>query len=428
MSFAFGCKQAAPKATADATRSNAANHRAAEHLGNQAALRRLSAAPVRLQPKLTIGAVDDPLEHEADRVAEAVMRMPEPAPEVSAAPPQVSCKCAECQEEDEAKVQMKPAASLQAEAVEAPPIEHEVRGPNQPQRQPTRAAFETRIALPRSEKDRWIAGPAPPAISILGPGRPLTPTERQLAPGPGAWADVRVHDDRSAQVMANLLGDAGFAVGEHVALADASPSRGRDRLLAHELAHAFQQTAAGRRPASLDAEREAEHFADEAMRGGHERKTLPGAAPRGFAEAVVARHTQDLGNGLLLIIDVDSGDFVGGCVKAIVPHIGVKLIMKGVPKAQGNQLFNIHMGITENPAGESCFFFYESVSGLCEMKCFPTLDELKKALEEIRDWIKEKVEQVLKYLLPAAIAAIAAYLIADAIVAALAAAGILVLA
>ena len=38
----------------------------------------LSATPTLLQPKLTIGAVDDPYEHEADRVAETVMRMPAP--------------------------------------------------------------------------------------------------------------------------------------------------------------------------------------------------------------------------------------------------------------------------------------------------------------------------------------------------------------
>ena len=35
--------------------------------------------PLLLQTKLTIGAADDPYEREADRVAETVMRMPEPA-------------------------------------------------------------------------------------------------------------------------------------------------------------------------------------------------------------------------------------------------------------------------------------------------------------------------------------------------------------
>jgi hypothetical protein len=63
----------------------------------QARLRRLSAP--RIQAKLTGGAANDPLEHEADAVAEIVMRMPDPALSVSAAPLQVSRKCAVCEAE-----------------------------------------------------------------------------------------------------------------------------------------------------------------------------------------------------------------------------------------------------------------------------------------------------------------------------------------
>jgi hypothetical protein len=49
----------------------------------------------RLQAKLAISTVDDPLEREADAVADTVMRMPEPA--VSSAPLQVCRKCAACE-------------------------------------------------------------------------------------------------------------------------------------------------------------------------------------------------------------------------------------------------------------------------------------------------------------------------------------------
>jgi hypothetical protein len=38
--------------------------------------------PGVVQPKLAVGRVDDPLEHEADRVADQVMRMPVPGPAV----------------------------------------------------------------------------------------------------------------------------------------------------------------------------------------------------------------------------------------------------------------------------------------------------------------------------------------------------------
>jgi hypothetical protein len=191
----------------------------------------------------------------------------------------------------------------------------------------------------------------------------------------------------------------------------------------------MQQRADTSRGPSPDPEREAERVADLAVRGGlGVRPALPGAAPLGLAEAVIARYTQDLPGNLLLVIDVDDGDFVGGCVRAIVPHAGVKVILKGVPRGAGNQLVNLHVGIVTNAAGETCFFFYESVTGVCEMLCFPTWEELKKNLGKLRDWLKEKIEQVLRVLLPLAVAAIVAYIIADAIVAALAAAGILVLA
>ena len=70
------------------------------------------ATSIRLQAKLGIGAVDDPLEHEADRVADQVMRMPEPTaaaamplPSNGASPTPVSAvrrlctACAEAEEE-----------------------------------------------------------------------------------------------------------------------------------------------------------------------------------------------------------------------------------------------------------------------------------------------------------------------------------------
>jgi hypothetical protein len=49
-------------------------------------------SPVRsaVQLKLAIGSVDDPLEHEADRVADQVMRMPDPRLSIAAAPTQIS--------------------------------------------------------------------------------------------------------------------------------------------------------------------------------------------------------------------------------------------------------------------------------------------------------------------------------------------------
>jgi hypothetical protein len=46
--------------------------------------------PGVLQTKLVVGAVNDPLEREADAVADAVMRMPDPALSITAATPRVN--------------------------------------------------------------------------------------------------------------------------------------------------------------------------------------------------------------------------------------------------------------------------------------------------------------------------------------------------
>jgi len=157
----------------------------------------LAAAPFGvIQPKLEIGAVNDPLEREADEFAERVMRMPGPAATTNSATPgsssapqteslaasdahseyeagyptlsgstsavQLKCSCegscekckTEQSDDDQGKVQRKPAApqisavssSSSATGIEAPPIVHEVlRSPGKPLDPATRAFFESRF-------------------------------------------------------------------------------------------------------------------------------------------------------------------------------------------------------------------------------------------------------------------------------------------
>jgi hypothetical protein len=57
----------------------------------RAAIRHILHGP-RLQPKLTVGPPDDAYEREADRVADAVMRMPEPDERIQR-------MCPECEDE-----------------------------------------------------------------------------------------------------------------------------------------------------------------------------------------------------------------------------------------------------------------------------------------------------------------------------------------
>lgn len=178
-------------------------------LGNQATLR-------RLQPKLTIGAVDDPLEREADAVADQVMRMPTPGPAMSASPPRISRKCAACEEEDKVKLQPRRATAADAGATEAPASVNVALGSTgQPLDFATRAFFEPRF------------------------GADL--------------ADVRVHDHDQAAHSARDVGALAYTVGHDIVFnaGEWSPGTHRGRqLLAHELTHVLQQTGAPASPSS----------------------------------------------------------------------------------------------------------------------------------------------------------------------------------
>lgn len=265
-------------------------------------------------------------------------------------------------------------------------------------------------------------------VGSLGSGQALSPSAssrlQQFSDVP--LNDVRVHDDRTSHIAASTLNSEGFALGNHIVLGDpATRQTQRDWLLAHEVAHTIQQHPQKRGSTTSDREQEADRFADRAItRPASEQNqvSMLNPAPLGLARRVITRITQDLPGDLLLVLDVDDGDFVGGCVRAIVPHVGAKLIRKGVPKGAGNQIFNMHVGFVTNALGQSCVFFYESVSGLCEMKCFATMEELREAMDEILDWLVDLVKQVLEALLVAAVIiglVVLAYLIAQALVAAL---------
>ncbi|PNE10497.1 MAG: hypothetical protein CR217_14080 [Beijerinckiaceae bacterium] len=174
---------------------------------NQSRMRSVLTAPQfpgRIKAKLAIGRVDDPLKHEANRVADQVMRMPAPEVSVAAAPPQVSHKCDTCEEEE--KLQQKPARP-QATAGEAPAIVHEVlRSPGEPLDAATRDFFE-----PRFGHD---------------------------------FSHVRVHADEHASTSAKAVGALAYTVGSDIVfgVGDWSPlSDGGRRLLADELTHVIQQ-------------------------------------------------------------------------------------------------------------------------------------------------------------------------------------------
>lgn len=159
-------------------------------------------AGIPVQPKLEVGSVDDPLEREADRVADAVMQLSD-----SDSGAQLSRKCA-CEDDDEPK-------SLQAKA----------------------AGSLTQAA------------PAGVGAVVNAPGMPLDPATRGFfEPRFGRdFGDIRIHTDPAAAESACAINALGYTVGRDVVFADGqySPhtSNGR-RLLAHELAHVIQQSSA----------------------------------------------------------------------------------------------------------------------------------------------------------------------------------------
>ena len=195
--------------------------------GRSWAPRHLGRLPGLMQAKLDVGAVDDPLESEADRVADHVMHMPDPRaaarPAVTGAlPPAVRRKCAcggscekckgEASDEEHGRVQRKPLApqistlssSPGNSGMEAPPIVHEVlRSPGKPLDARTRAYFEPRFGYDFSR--------------------------------------VRVHRDGRAAESARTVNALAYTVGNHIALGDSPDSESGQRILAHELTHVVQK-------------------------------------------------------------------------------------------------------------------------------------------------------------------------------------------
>jgi hypothetical protein len=147
---------------------------------------------VGLQRKLTVGAANDPLEHEADRVADQVLDAPRSDSTIS--PPRI-------------------------------------------QR--------------HTERSETGAGNAPPSVErvLAEPGRPLQP-ELQEHMGQRFGYDfsaVRVHTDASAAQSARDLNANAYTAGQHIVFGAGrfSPeSHDGRRLIAHELTHVAQQGAA----------------------------------------------------------------------------------------------------------------------------------------------------------------------------------------
>jgi Domain of unknown function (DUF4157)/Lysine-specific metallo-endopeptidase len=183
--------------------------------------------PSSIQAKLEVGAVDDPLEHDADRVAERVMRMSDPADAMplplttSVSHLQRKCSCGGSGEECEAckekrekeRLQRKPRTNGPTGGV--PALVHEVlRSPGQPLDEGIQSFFAPRFAYDFSR--------------------------------------VRVHTDERAAESAHSMHALAYTVGNRIVFGNgqyAPRTESGRRLIAHELAHTVQQGAGS--PTSL---------------------------------------------------------------------------------------------------------------------------------------------------------------------------------
>jgi hypothetical protein len=197
--------------------------------------------PIRIQPKLTVGAPVDAFEQEVDRVADQVMRSPEPylrsqARDAFAGQAPVPA----------AQVQTKSSHAGDSGGIPAPPIVHDVlRSPGQPLDAATRAYME-----PRFGHD---------------------------------FSKVRVHTDARASASVRAVNALAYAVGSHIAFRSdkyqpAAPSG--HRLLAHELAHVLQQSRGG--GSAADPEARANSAAQRIMRGQFVTAGMVGSASPGL--------------------------------------------------------------------------------------------------------------------------------------------------
>lgn len=182
-----------------------------------------SPLPAIIQRKLVVGPANDPLEHEADRIADQVMRIP--SPEVStAAPPQVSRNCAACDEEE--------AKTLQPKSVQRMCVKCEEQEKK-----------DGKGGAPGEEIDGHTAA----AIQALrGQGASLPRSERSFfEPRFGQdFSSVRVHTDSRAADLAHSLGARAFTVGQDIVFGSGEYAPGSPegrQILAHELAHTVQQ-------------------------------------------------------------------------------------------------------------------------------------------------------------------------------------------
>ena len=209
MTFARAMADPAGKTSMPAATGRAIARQAA--VGSQATLR-------HIQRKAAVGAVNDPLEHEADAVADHIVRSDAPIDIAQSAPPVISRKCGRCGSETSA-------FSGKCDDCEA----------------------EEKTIRRKADNGAPAIDPGDAAGAIEAGGIPLSIAARAyFEPRFGRdFSGVRIHTHERAATAARAIDAQAYTLGADIAFAHGAFAPGThqgDRLIAHELAHVVQQT------------------------------------------------------------------------------------------------------------------------------------------------------------------------------------------
>lgn len=347
----------------------------------------------RLQASMRVSTVDDPLEREADEVAERVLRMPDPGPAVLQRCPGGCPDEVQRSPADDRRPPGRPAAAGAVRSVAVPSAVHAgVRAPGQRLDARTRTFMESRFGHD--------------------------------------FAQVRVHTDAAAARSARDLGSRAYTVGRDIVFSSGAftpASAAGRRLLAHELAHVVQQGVGGAvvtRP---------QPPVTALAGGGHRLAVAPPAPPDADrleqqADAVAERVVHTSGSGLhgeeltrpagrppavqhvrfpvpgsvslcgatLTHVDVEPPRWrpLQPCLPPTVLVHRLNVVGREVSSrttGRGRQIFNLHAGYYRDPGtGRLCAIVDDSKTCIAPrcliLGCFLTLREV---IDAILDFLKK---------------------------------------
>ncbi len=215
--------------------------------------------PLLIQYKLTVGAPDDPLEKEADAMADQVMRMPDTtAFTATVSSAGIQRKCSACEEEE--KLQRKELSVLnEYESTDTAAISHTVirrkcaacEEEESVRRKPSFASVTSLIQTSRKVGGNAVASEATTARinATRGTGSRLDNQTRSFMESRfnADFSGVSIHTGDYAVQMSRDLNAQAFTVGSDIYFNSSRYNPSSDsgkHLLAHELTHTIQQGGA----------------------------------------------------------------------------------------------------------------------------------------------------------------------------------------